>query len=110
MSWKKKEQCKPSRGLDKRVIGLEKRTAEQEQYSRRECMELVGLPENVSSEDLEELVVEVIKVANVKVKKWDFHAIYCLANKRTLLNFLTEEMLSTYKQKKAMRTHSTQEK
>ena len=46
-------------------------------------MELVGLPENVSSEDLEELVVEVIKVANVKVKKWDFHAIYCLANKRT---------------------------
>ena len=51
------------------MIDLEKRTAEQEQYSRRECMDLVGLPENTNGEDLEDLLVEAFEVAVVKVKK-----------------------------------------
>ena len=53
----------------KRVTDLEKQTAEQEQYSRREFMELVSLPENTNNEDLEDLMVEAIEVASVKVKK-----------------------------------------
>ena len=64
----------------KRVTDLEKQTAEQEQYSRTECMELVSLPENTNGEDLEELMVKAIEVASVKVKKQDFHAIHRLAN------------------------------
>ena len=66
---KEREQDRPFRGLHKRMIDLEKRTAEQEQYSRRECMDLVGLPENTNGEDLEDLLVEAFEVAVVKVKK-----------------------------------------
>ena len=71
---KEREQYKPSRGLHKRVIDLEKRTAEQEQCSRRKCVELVRLPENTNGEDLEDLVFEAFEIAGVKVKKRDFHA------------------------------------
>ena len=63
-------------------MDLEKRTVKQEQYSRRECAELVGLPENINGEDLEDLFVEAFEVVGVKVKKRDFHAIHRLANKK----------------------------
>ena len=85
---KEREQYKPSRGHHKRVIDLEKRTAEQEQYCRRECAELVGLPENTNGEDLEDLVVEAFEVASVKVQKPDFHAIHRLANKKIVISKL----------------------
>ena len=48
---KEREQYKSSRGLHKTVIDLEKQTAEQEQYSRGECMELFALPENTNVEE-----------------------------------------------------------
>ena len=66
---KEREQYKSSRGLHKRVIDLEKQTSEQEQYSRRECMELFGLPENTNSEERQDLVVETFQVARVNPNK-----------------------------------------
>ena len=36
-----------------RTVEIEKRLGEQEQYSRRECVKLVGLPEDIHGEDLE---------------------------------------------------------
>ena len=36
-----------------RTVEIEKRLGEQEQYSRRECVKLVGLPEDILGEDLE---------------------------------------------------------
>ena len=52
---KERKQYKPPRGLRKRIIDLEKRTAEQDQYLRTKYVELVGLPENTSGEDLNSL-------------------------------------------------------
>ena len=51
----------------------------------RECVELVGLPENTNSEDLEDLVVKASEVAGVTEKKRDFHEIRCLPNKKIVI-------------------------
>ena len=66
---KEREQYKSSRGLHKRVIDLEKQTAEQEQYSRGECMELFAHPENTNGEEREDLVVKTFQVASVNPNK-----------------------------------------
>ena len=51
----------------------------------RECVELVGLPENTNSEDLEDLVVKASEVADVTEKKLDFHEIHRLPNKKIVI-------------------------
>ena len=105
---KEREQYKSSRGLHKRVIDLEKLTAEHEQYSRRECVELVGLPENTNSKDLEDLVVEAFEVAGVKVKKRSFTQFIALQiTKSPLLNLLTEEMSSAYSETKNINSYNS---
>ena len=64
-----------------RAVEIEKRLAEQEWYSRTECVELVGLPEDIDSEDLEASILDAFDVARIKLKKWDFHVIHSLRNR-----------------------------
>ena len=66
-------------------MDLEKQTDEQDQYLRTKCVELVGLPENTSGEDLKVLVVEAFEIAGFKLKKQDFHAIHRLENKKIVI-------------------------
>ena len=61
-----------------RVSRMERATYQQQQYSRRETIELVGLPENLNGDELEAKVVEVFDQAGVHVEKRDFHAIHRL--------------------------------
>ena len=53
-----KKSYKPHEGMENRTIAIEKRLAEQEQYSRRECIEIVGLSQGANGGELEDLVVE----------------------------------------------------
>ena len=41
--------------------------AEFEQYSRRECVELIGLPEDIHGEKLKNSVVQAFEIAGVNV-------------------------------------------
>ena len=59
-----------------RTVEIKKRLAEQEQYSRRECVVLVGLPEDTHGEDLEVDVLDTFDVAGIKLKNRNFHAIH----------------------------------
>ena len=36
--------------FERRLVQIERRLAEQEQYTRRECVDIVGLPENLKGE------------------------------------------------------------
>ena len=77
---KEREQYKSSRGLHKRIIDLEKQITELEQHSRRQGMcGACWSPWKHQGSDLEEVVVEAFKVAGVKVKKQDFHAVHHIA-------------------------------
>ena len=59
--------------------------AELEQYSRKECVELIGLPEDTHGEELENSVVQAFEIAGVNVVKRDFHAIHRLGNSKIVI-------------------------
>ena len=75
----------PTKNLDKRIVNIERRMNDQEQYSRRECIELVGLPDETNGEDLEDMVVKSFKTAGVNVTQRDFHAIHRMKNKKVVI-------------------------
>ena len=62
--------------FESRVIKIEQRLAEQEQYTRRECVDIVGLPKNLKGEDLEAALLNVFEEAGVPIEKRGFHAIH----------------------------------
>ena len=53
-----KEKYSPQDNLTTRMIAIEKRIPEQEQHSRRETVELVGLPGNTNDGELEDAVIK----------------------------------------------------
>ena len=75
----------PKKNVNRRTVDLEKKMAELEQYSRRECVELIGLPEDTHGEELENSVVQVLEIAGVNVEKRDFHAIHRLGNSKIVI-------------------------
>ena len=50
-----------------------------------ECVDIVGLPENLKGEELEAAVANVFEVAGVPMEKCDFHAIHRLRNTRVVI-------------------------
>ena len=47
--------------LRDRIISLERQCCSNSQYSRRECLEITGLPDNINNEDLEEKVLMIFE-------------------------------------------------
>ena len=67
------------------MTAIEKWIAEQEQYSKRETVELVDLPDNTNDGELEDAVIKTLKEAGVKVTKLSFHTIHRLQNKMVVI-------------------------
>ena len=88
-----------------RAVETEKRLAEQEQYSRRECVELVGLSEEIHGEDLEAGALNAFDVARIKLEKRDFHAIHRLRNNKVVITKLVNrrDALAILRNKKKLR-------
>ena len=59
--------------------------AELEQYSRGECAELIGRPEDTHGEKLENFVAQVFEIAGVNVDKRDFYVIHRLGNSKIVI-------------------------
>ena len=58
--------------VEDKLIELEKAVSSCEQYTRRENLEISGIPENVSDEDLQEKVLEIV---NTVTEREDDHVI-----------------------------------
>ena len=71
--------------FETRLIQIERRLAKQEQYTWRECVGIVGLPENLKGEELEAAVLNVFEVAEVPMEKRVFHAIHRSRNTRMVI-------------------------
>ena len=74
----------------RRTVDLEKKMAELEQYSRRKCVELIGLAEDSHGREPENSVVQVFEIARVNVDKRDFHAIHRLGNSKIVIAKLVD--------------------
>ena len=54
--------------LEKRVINMERQCLSNSQYSRRECLEVTGIPDSTESKDLEQTLLKVFKKLEVIVE------------------------------------------
>ncbi|XP_057305224.1 uncharacterized protein LOC130642151 [Hydractinia symbiolongicarpus] len=71
--------------LCKRVRELEKKCGMSEQYSRRECLELVGIPESVSHDLLEDKVLDIFSSINVNIQSVNVKACHRIKLGRTIV-------------------------
>ena len=69
----------------RRTVDLEKKMAKLEQRSCRECVELIGLPEDTHGEELENSAVQAFEITKVNVNKCDFHAIHRSGNSKIVI-------------------------
>ena len=74
--------------INERLIALEKQCWANAQYSRRECLEINGIPSSVSNKDLEEVVCKVITKAGVDITADDIEDCHRVGNKgQTIIKF-----------------------
>ena len=77
-----------SSNLENRLINIERDIHLQEQYSRRECLEIVGIPAEIADKDLESKVCDVMKEIGVDLSGSDIQACHRLRKKdRTIIKF-----------------------
>ena len=68
-----------------KIIDLERQLYSQQQYSRRETLEFVGICDSVEDKNLEKKVIELCDVAGVQVNQRSFHAVHRLKNRSTVI-------------------------
>ena len=75
--------------LNERVIGRERQCWANAQYSRRECLEVAGIPRDVSNENLEWKILEVFSKVGCEIFSRDIEACHRLTiNDRVTVKFL----------------------
>ena len=67
--------------LQKRVIDLERECWANAQYSRRECLELVGIPTSLSHDSLEDTVLKVFNKIGCQIEKHNVEACHRISSK-----------------------------
>ena len=80
----KKSMIQPSEIISDRTIPIKNEIAERGQSSRQKSVELLGLPNNISNGDFEEVVLKTFEEARIKVMTRNFHAIHWLWNKNVI--------------------------
>jgi len=71
--------------LADRIVGLETRASQQEQYSRRECLEFSGIPLSVEHNDLEEKVLFILKKIDVDIPSQNIEACHRVGKQGTTI-------------------------
>ena len=64
--------------LEKHVIELEKSQAKAEQYSRRNNVEISGIPHEILDNNLEDKVIDICKDAGIEIEHMDIEGCYRL--------------------------------
>ena len=77
--------------LLEQIESLERQVNSNAQYSRRECIEVAGIPKNVSDGDLEQKVCDVFSSIGLDIKPDDIEACHRLRNERTIVKFLNRK-------------------
>ena len=72
------------------MTGLERHCWANKQYSRRECLEVIGFPENTENGNLEDLTLKVLNEIGVNIDSKnvkDCHWIKTQSPKKVIINF-----------------------
>ena len=89
----KLEELESYRMIEKRVRFIESNLIENMQYTRRESIEIHGIPESVKDDKLEEKVVDVLEeIGCGRVKSYRIHACHRLKNRtKTVIRFVSRK-------------------
>ena len=68
--------------LENKVISLEINGNHLKQYGRRNDLEITGIPDDVSDENLEEKVIQVLSEIQVSVSSSDIEACHCIGKSK----------------------------
>ena len=60
------------------MVQVERKSWSNEQYSIRECLEIVGIPESVTDSPLEETGLNIFKELGVSIDTSDIEACHCV--------------------------------
>ena len=72
----------------KKLVDIERQCWENAQYSRRECLEVAGIPASIPQQNLEEKVCQIFEAIGVSVDKNDIYDCHRLRNKeQTIFKF-----------------------
>ena len=85
--------------LEKRVIELEKSQAKAEQYSRRNNVEISGIPHEILDNNLEDKVIDICKDAGIEIGHMDIEGCHRLplsrnnagGTKRVIVKFVNKK-------------------
>ena len=64
--------------LNKRLFNLEKKCSANDQYSRRNNVEIAGIPDSLPDNLLEDKVIEILEYLNISLVYWDIEACHRL--------------------------------
>ena len=67
--------------LSQRVVDLERQCWANAQYSRRECLKIVGIPRSVNDNSLEEKVIQVFEKVGCNIESSNTEAGHCITKK-----------------------------
>ena len=74
--------------LSKRLVDMERQCWANAQYSRRECVELVGIPQSVKDDDLEKEVIKIVNKVDINITERDIQAVHRIGKEgRTIIKF-----------------------
>ena len=91
--------------LVQRVVALERECYASSQYSRRECLQVVGIPQSVSNDELEGKVLEIFKKIDVSIAKEKVESCHRLYDKKTTIIKLSsrKDALNVLRSKKKLK-------
>ena len=80
--------------LVERVVATERQCWENAQYSRRDTLEVVGIPKSVKCNALEQIVFDVFQEIGVDTCDGDIQACHLLKDKdQTIVNLATKKLV-----------------
>ena len=88
--------------LESRISVLETDLNKQDQYSRRNNLDIQGIPDSVSDDQLEEKIIEILYQINVKIDKFDIEDCHRMgkSKKTTIVRFVNRKNCKAILQKK----------
>ena len=79
--------------LSERLQTIEKQCWKNAQYSRRECLEISGIPSSISDNDLEDVVCKAITKTGVEMSNKDIEDCHRIGKRgQTIVNFCEREV------------------
>ena len=78
--------------LQKKIKKLESQSYQDNQYTRRDCIEIAGIPDSVSQTDLEYIAIKILSLLEINVVPNDVQACHRLKSGSTIVKFVNRQL------------------